>query len=240
MHEFDDETLMAFADGQLDEPTFSEVAAAVEAEPALAERLELLVLGKDLTKAVYAPLADLAVPRELTDAVRSAAGGEAPAATVVPFRQRNVARLSLAGLAVAACLGALVAGPAGYLLSQAQDGGGLRVGGPLRGELAALVGSVPSGQEQRLDDGTLLRPIATFADAAGTLCREFEVDGASTTVAVACRAETEWRVAFALNTPVAADGYTPAAALEMLDIYLQSILAGDPLSLDAEAAALAE
>ncbi|UXN74074.1 hypothetical protein N8D56_01785 [Devosia sp. A8/3-2] len=55
MKNYDDETLMAFADGQLDEPDFSELAAAIEAEPALAERLELLVLGKDLAKAVYAP-----------------------------------------------------------------------------------------------------------------------------------------------------------------------------------------
>ena len=59
---YGDATLVAFADGELEEPRFTEVAEAVTADRALAERLELLVLGKDLAKAIYAPLSDRPIP----------------------------------------------------------------------------------------------------------------------------------------------------------------------------------
>lgn len=240
MKNYDDETLMAFADGQLDEPDFSELAAAIEAEPALAQRLELLVLGKDLAKAVYAPLIDRAVPAQLTQAVKAAAANAGGTPNVVPFRKRGFARSELAGLAMAACLGAIVAGPAGYLLRQAPAGDGLSVGAPLSSELASLLASLPSGGEQRLGDGSIMRPIATFRDTSGALCREFEVDATSSSVAVACRPTGEWRVAFALDTPATAEGYAPAAALDALDTYLQSIGAGAPFSPEDEADALSE
>ena len=45
---YSDETLMAFADGMLDEPMFSAVAEAVDGDPALAARLEQLVDGAAL------------------------------------------------------------------------------------------------------------------------------------------------------------------------------------------------
>lgn len=240
MKNYDDETLMAFADGQLDEPDFSEVAAAIEADPALAERLELLVLGKDLTKAVYSPLIDRAVPAPLTRAVKTAVANAGGTLNVLPFRKRGLGRSEIAGLAMAACLGAIVAGPAGYLLSQAPRGDGLNVGAPLSTELAALLASLPSGGEQRTGDGTIMRPIATFRDASGALCREFELDATSSTVAIACRPAREWRVAFALDTPATAEGYAPAAALDALDTYLQSIGAGAPFSPEDEAGALSE
>ena len=45
----DDETLMAFADGELPEPGFSEVATAVEADEALAALVDLFAskFGED-------------------------------------------------------------------------------------------------------------------------------------------------------------------------------------------------
>lgn len=243
MQKFDDETLMSFADGQLDEPLFSAVAEALETDPALAERLEALVLGKDLVKAVYAPLADQAVPAHLTRAVKVAArsmdgAGKESFGNVVPFAPRSRMRQPFFGFAVAACLGVLIAGPAGYLLSQSTSAVGVTVGAPLQAELVALVGSLPSGQESRLADGSSLHPVATFEDGAGRVCREFELKGASNTVAVACRVDAQWRVAFALDMPVATEGYAPAGALESLDSYLNAIEAEAPMSLDDEAVAL--
>ena len=85
----------------------------------------------------------------------------------------------------------------------------------------------------------MLRTIATFTDASATLCREFEVDGPLTTVAVACRNGAEWRVAIAIDAPPANDGYAPASSLAALDAFLGSIDAGPPLPPEAEAEALA-
>ena len=88
---FDDTELMAFADGVLDEPRFSEVAAAIEADPRLAERLELIVAGGKAAGAVFAPLAGLPLPGELTARVKAAIA--AHEGRVVPFRRRAAAWL---------------------------------------------------------------------------------------------------------------------------------------------------
>jgi anti-sigma factor RsiW len=237
---YGDEELMAFADGQLDEPLFSEIADAVETDPALAERLELLVLGKDLSKAVYGPLADAPVPARLTQAVRGAVVAR-ERATKPERAPLSAAWTGISGWAIAAAIGAVVAGPLGFLLansSPSSQGIGLQIGAPLSAEVAGYVGAVPSGGEQALADGTLLRPVATFNDASGTLCREFELDGASAIVAVACDQQDQWRVTFALAAPVGQDGYAPAGALEALDAYLASVGATSPMPLEQEAAAL--
>lgn len=231
---FDDEELMAFADGVLDEPRFSEVAAAIEADAALAERLELIVTGGKAAKAVYAPLADQPVPAKLTDSVKAAIA--AHEGKVVPFRRRMPA--TFLPMAAAAAIAAIAVGPVAYFAGVAREAPLVAIGAPLAPAITAQLASLPSGAEARLGD-TVIRPIATFTDAQSTLCREFELDGALTTVAVACRSGTEWRVAIAIDAPPATDGYAPASSLAALDAFLGSIDAGPPLPPAAEAEALA-
>ncbi len=230
---FDDTELMAFADGVLEEPRFSEVAAAIEADPALAERLELIVAGGKAVQSVYAPLADLSVPGKLTAGVKAAIAAEA--GNLVPFRRR--ARAWVPVLAAAA-VAAIAVGPVAYFAGGAREAPLVAIGQPLGPTLTAELGRLPSGAETRLGSA-VLRPIATFTDASATLCREFEVDGPLTTVAVACRSGAEWRVAIAIEAPPANDGYAPASSLAALDAFLGSIDAGPPLPPDAEAKALA-
>ena len=67
---YSDETLMAFADGMLDEPLFSAVAEAVDRDPALAARLEQLVDGAALARQGFAPLLQ-PVPPELEASVKA-------------------------------------------------------------------------------------------------------------------------------------------------------------------------
>jgi hypothetical protein len=230
---FDDTELMAFADGVLEEPRFSEVAAAIEADPALAERLELIVAGGKAAEAVFAGLADLPVPDRLTARVDAAIA--AREGKVVPFRRR--ARAWVPVLAAAA-IAAIAVGPVAYLAGGVRDAPLVAIGTPLGPTLTAELARLPSGTEARLGSA-VLRPIATFTDASATLCREFEVDGPLTTVAVACRSGAEWRVAIAIDAPPADDGYAPASSLAALDAFLGSIDAGPPLPPEAEAEALA-
>lgn len=227
--DFTDEELMAFADGALDEPRFSQIAAAVEADPALAERLEQLVLGGAAAKALYGPLADAPVPAALRRSVTAAI----EQATVVPFRRRPVARWVPAAVAVA--IAAVIVGPIAYVVGH-QDPL-VAVGQPVAPALAAELSRLPAGTETRLG-ATIIRPIASFTDAAATLCREFELDAQLTTIAVACREAGEWRVAIAIDAPAASDGYAPASSLAALDAFLASIEAGPPMPLDEEAEAL--
>ena len=67
--DFSDETLMAFADGVLDEPEFSQVAEAIESDEDLATRLEALVTGSTLARRGFDELL-APVPPELEAAVR--------------------------------------------------------------------------------------------------------------------------------------------------------------------------
>jgi len=230
---FDDTELMAFADGVLEEPRFSQVAAAIEADAALAERLEQIVAGGKAATSLFAPLADLPVPARLTAGVKAAI--KAQEGTVVPFRRRAQ---PFVPVLAAAAVAAIAVGPVAYFAGGSREAPLVAIGQPLAPALTAELGRLPSGAETRLGSA-VLRPIATFTDASATLCREFEVDGSLTTVAVACRSGTEWRVAIAIDAPPANDGYAPASSLAALDAFLGSIEAGPPLPPDAEAEALA-
>ena len=236
---YTDEILVAFADGKLDEPEFTEIALAIETDAALAERVEALATASRGAKAVYGPLADRPVPVELRRAVDAAIRrAERPRGKQAGGWRDWISIPRLGGFAVAASLAAVVAGPVGYLVGQSPPSdGGLRVGAPLGGEIASLVATLPSGTEARVD-GQVLRPIASFATATAELCREFELDGATATVAVACREAGTWQVAIALSGPVGGDGYAPAAAIDALEVYIAALDPGPPLTAEEEAIAL--
>jgi anti-sigma factor RsiW len=236
---YDDETLMAFADGALDEPLFSQVAADIEADAELAARLDALVMGKDLARAVYRPLAQAPVPRKLRQNVEAAIAA-AEGGKVVPLRRR-VSFGSWQGMAAAAAVACVVAGPVGFLLGQ---GGGapqpLIATGPMEARLAEVAAAVPSGGEAVLADGTRFLPIASFEDGAGRFCREFELMGETAALAVACRPEEGWQVEMALAIPGEDGAFRPASSLPVLESYLSTIGAGAPMSVDEERAALEE
>jgi hypothetical protein len=48
----------------------------------------------------------------------------------------------------------------------------------------------------------------------------------------------KWRVTFAVSAPSAGGGYTTASSSPTVDAYLESIQAGEPLSVNDERAAL--
>ena len=235
---YDDDTLMAFADGALEEPLFSQVAADVEADAELAARLDALVMGKDLARAVYQPLAEVPVPGKLRQGVEAAIA-RAEGGKVVPLRRRLPVG-SWRRMAAAAAIACVVAGPIGYFLGQ---GGGedrpLVATGPVDGALADVIGTMPSGGEAVLADGTRFLPIASFEDEAGRLCREFELMGETAALAVACLPAGVWQVEVALAIPVEDENYRPASSLPVLESYLSAIGAGAPMSAEEERAALA-
>ena len=66
-HYFDDETLMAFADGELDEATTLRVEAALETDEALAERLAVFLDSRIAVASAVKPLIDEPVPAAVDD-----------------------------------------------------------------------------------------------------------------------------------------------------------------------------
>ncbi|BBK30045.1 anti-sigma factor RsiW [Stella humosa] len=112
MRRFDDETLVAFVDGELDDATAREVARAVESDADLAARARIFRDSAVVVRAAFAGVIDEQVPDRLLLAARGV--GAAETANVVPFRRRSVVSRWIA-LPLAASVAALMIGAsAGY------------------------------------------------------------------------------------------------------------------------------
>jgi len=247
----DDETLMAYADGELDAAAAAQVAATAAAEPAVAARIAMFRRTRAAlaTHRTAPPLPD-ALAGTLAARIRTATSGQfvtTPGGAdvkVVPLSQRRAIAWPVAlaaSLALAVGLGA-----------------GLRLGAPdpvaSGAQVAALdvpglgtaLGTLPAGERMSLADGTELAMVASFRALDGALCREFETvrDGSDTLVAVACldmpEASAMWDVRFALAAAADSGGYAPASSIEALEVWLDVAGMSDPLTLADEAAALAD
>jgi len=113
MRRFDDETLVAFVDGELDEADARDVAAAIAVDAELAARVEAFRQSALLVQAAFARVIEEPVPERLLLAARGEGGSAAPD-NVVPFRRRAAVPRWIA-LPIAASVATLVIGAgAGY------------------------------------------------------------------------------------------------------------------------------
>lgn len=179
----DDETLIAFADGELDEIDRARVEQAVAADPSLRARLERQQRLRARLSAHYAPVAQEEVPARLkamleTNVVGFAAARERRARPVWQTLTALAATLVL-GLAV----GRAIEWPGG--------------GGPIGVENGTLVaeGSLAEALDSQLAstqaDGAATAIGVTFARADGNVCRTFmrrDLAG------LACREPSGWRL----------------------------------------------
>lgn len=256
--QFDDETLMAFADGELDAETRLAVEKAMETDNTIADRVALFARTGALGKQALGPLADEPVPEALLASVKAMVEDHARTGGEESVGENNVIPLAAAtrkpwgasssrwAMPLAASVALVIGGLAGFYIASTPGGNtvdGLRIAQFDQPGLIDALGAVPSGSDITLaSTGDRLRMIATFRDAEDGLCREFEVDrdDRSTFVSVACRMTETWEIQFAVAAASgSADGYAPASSLEALDAYLVAIGAGEPLSETDEKAALA-
>ena len=206
-HEIDDETLMAYADGELPPDEASRLAARLADDPALAQRLEAFTRSRDA----------------LADLRRADANGvqvpDAPAGATRRqdqrlwrqrwdrgrLRKRPAPRIPLWSGALAASLALAIGLGAGLLIDGSSDDSDPAIG------LANALDSVPSGNEEILADGTTLRPVASFRAADGTLCREYELASPEgpMRVEIACVAKSGWQPQM-MVVMSGAEGYAPA------------------------------
>jgi hypothetical protein len=243
--EFGDETLMAYADGELDAGTARAVAAAAATDAALAQRIAMFARTRDaLSEAAKArPLAPLspALDARVEEILRNAR--PEPSGTVVPFRRRSVAAPAYRPMAAAAALALAVGVAGGFLVSQvtgARESGAIGIAALDVPGITDALDTLPSGERVAIAGGEIAG-IASFLNADGELCREFEFDrtGGDTVVSVACRGGEGWEPRLAIVAPAADEtGYAPASSLDTLDAYLGAIGAGAPLTPEDEAAAL--
>ncbi len=241
-HPFDDETLMAFADGELDQATAAEIARAAEADAAVAARIAAFRETREIARDALQD--DASVSADLRASVqRMVDEATVPVTQTVPYRKAGVMqpRATRWALPLAASIALAIGGAGGYFagFQSSGDGNAFDTAGLSVPGLSTALNTVPAGQETPLGEDRF-RAIATFRDADESLCREFELDKTDgrSIVAVACRPGAVWDVQFTVVAQRADNGYAPASSLDVLDAFLTARGAGEPLPVDAEAAAL--
>ncbi|MCV9967168.1 hypothetical protein OIU34_35640 [Pararhizobium sp. BT-229] len=256
---FDDETVMAFADGETDAETTARIEAALETDDELMARVATFMETRAAAKEALAPMLNEPVPDALMASVRrmiDERDKELPASAtpdasttpdnVITFAPRPAPtpapapgkRLWLASLA-ASILVAVVAGSAGYFAGQSAIPQGPDFTHVTPAVAGILEKSASASDVAAIDVGSM-RVVSSFRSEAGEFCREFEVSlrsGRSVT-SVACHTAGNWETRLTVATEPHDIGYVPAGAQETVDTYLSSIGAAGALSPTEEAQAL--
>jgi hypothetical protein len=227
----DPETLMAYADGELDPLAARRVERALAADPALAEQVAAHRALTASLRAAFDPIAaappPAAVVATLTDAAR-----------VVPLAPRTTARRERP-IWMGAVAASLVAGLFGGALLTPRGGEAgiaFEQGQPVaRGDLArALDTQLASTQA----DDAPVRIGVSFRNTAGTLCRSFERQGSG---GIACADAKDWRIErlYGGSAQARTDYRQAGSASAAIMRDAQEMMAGEPLDAEGERAALA-
>lgn len=264
---FSDEQLMAFADGELDDATMAQIEVAMEEDDDLVARVALFMETRSAAQDALRPMLDEPVPEALLAAVHGMVASHEQekqkksatestivsttepdkSAEIIPF-QNKPGKIFFAAnwsSAAAAMLLAAITGFGGYFIGQ----GSVKNDAASKITLASLttpdviqqLQNTASGQTVTLNgQSSTMQITASFRDGQNQLCREFSLSDADKSgyVAVSCYQQDAWQLRFALASQQDTESFIPASAQETVDVYLQSIHAGAPLSADEEKVAL--
>ncbi|CAH0188118.1 hypothetical protein [Roseomonas sp. CECT 9278] len=213
-----DETLMAFADGSLPPAEVNRIAALLDADPALAERVALLADGRRIAAGAFRDVLDQPVPARLLAA--------ATAPPAVNDNRRNPWRLAALAAAAGLLLGAFL---------------GPRL--PLPGGAAPEAGLLPARVATALDGagGQGVVVAGTYLAEGGVYCRRFAIpDETGTVQGLACRDPEGWRLRVAVARSAEGGSFQPAGADDpVIAEMLERLGAGQALDANAEGAARA-
>lgn len=242
---YDDETLMAFADGELDDARRAEISAAIEQDPELARRVAQHRALRMQIAGAFSPVMEQPVPEHLLTAARGPVASPPvremrPRGNVVQFPSRS-ARAPGApwrarewtAMAASLVLGGLIV----WQFGERGAGDITSRGGSLvaRGELAkALDSQLASNQAE----DAAVRIGLSFKTRDGGYCRSFLSRSASS-AGLACRHDADWQVAFTEAIDPEAGGVRQAAS-ELTPALLQAVqsrIDGEALDAAAEQAA---
>ncbi|MEN3975769.1 zf-HC2 domain-containing protein [Emcibacter sp. SYSU 3D8] len=230
----DDNTLMAYADGELTGAERAAVEAAVAADPALAEVLARHMALRGAIRGAFEPILSEPLPPGLA----ALAGGADVTDLAVARESRQLHRPSLAArwgalaatLAVGVAAGYLLSGPSGMV---GTAGDGLVA----RGDLARAL-----ERQLAADDpaavGSPVRIGLTFRDAGGALCRSFSAARQDAVSGIACKSDDYWRLRLAIGAaPEIGGGYRQAAGETSVLEAVDTMISGSPFDAAAEKAA---
>ncbi len=256
---FDDDALIAYLDGQLPDPDYGPLEQALQHDQALRTRLQALADSSELARRAFDAVLLEPVPPQLIAAIWRAPDPRARATSARASSSRTRGLLAWLGLdsglrawpalASVAVLGlGVVIG--WQLLAPAGDARwALREGAPVTDEALALALEVsPSGRVLRTAGGAV-EILASFEQAGGGHCREFNRSsprGTLDELGIACRnAQGDWQLELLVAEEREASGgearYQTASDQQhdRADAFLRDRARGLPLD-EAEEQALIE
>lgn len=247
--EFDDETLMAFADGEADDVTRARIMRAMAADPAVASRVEMFRASRAKLSDAIKPVAGSAVPPGLKLSVEAMVERDAEARAfktaqrvkVVDLAERSARRtrsvqprwLAPIAACIVLAMGAFGGYAVGVALPALDDTEFASIRDPA---IMQALFEVPSGKQIDLKPGRTLEPVLSFQLEDGTLCREYKLrePNAKGVISIACLESDRWQTHLVMASARQEEGYVPAGSAETIDAYLTSIHASSPLDGEAE------
>ncbi len=259
MTKLDEETLMAYVDGELDPGRAAEIEALLAEDAEARATVHMFRESAALARGAFDPILREPVPERLLAAVNAPATGKVSDRLV---RRRSLARfLPQTAWARAATVALLVGAGAGYLTARWGPGAlepavWVTNADPLLNEALETTasGAVFARREPDSQIGREILPLLTFRDAEGWFCREFEssfvvADDRQISYGVACREQGTWQtralmtrqlIAPTLGGDPSADPsqYVPAMGGELagFDAIIEQLMVDGPLSPQQEAA----
>lgn len=258
MTQLDEETLMAYVDGQLDPQRRAAVEAALADDPEAQATARMFRESAARARDAFDPILREPVPERLLAAINAPAAGKVQD---IRLARRGAARFfPQTAWARAAAVALLVGAGAGYLSVQwwrapLDATTHVAIADPLLHEALETTasGAVFARRESEGDVGRDIMPLLTFRDTANRYCREFEsafkgAGEARVSYGVACRENGAWQpqavmtgtlVAPTLRAdPAARSEYVPAmgGAVAGFDAVVRQLMVDGPLKPDEEAA----
>lgn len=238
---FSEETLMAYADNELDAQTRSAVEAAMAADPEIARRIARHKALRGRLRVAYDKVLNEPAPQRLIDAARGVPAVRREG-NVIPLRRKAPSRRSWpqwTSLAASLVVGVLI-GQA--LLRTTSNGGPItaaRDGKVIANGVLAQALSEQLASTQK--DDQPVRIGVSFKSKGGDYCRTFSLRESTALAGVACRQDDAWQIqALAQDDAPAPGGTYRQASSDMprsVTQAVQDLIAGDPLDAHAENAA---
>jgi hypothetical protein len=237
---FSEETLMAYADNELDAQTRTAVEAAMATDPEIARRVAQHKALRRKVHLAFDKVIEEPTPQRLVNAARGVPAVRREG-NVIPLRRKAPPPRAwprwasiAASLVVGVIIGQAVLRGSGNSAITSHDGK-LLANGVLARALSEQLASTQTDQNP-------VRIGVSFKSKSGDYCRTFTVKESTTLAGLACRDHDDWHVQMLSQTTSAPEGSAAyrQAGSEIPKSVLQAVddnIAGEPLDANAEAAA---
>jgi hypothetical protein len=240
-HDFTDEEIMAYADGELEPVRSAELARLAGKDSQLRSRVDLYKKTADLAKSAMArrPADVSAKLRADIERLVAKDQSEDSSQKVVDLATRRMKPHWFVPSAIAASIALVVGFGAANLQTFTVLPTQLATGPVIDKEVENFLSTSLTGQTLDIGLGKLAM-VASFKDTGGHLCREFDLHSGQqkSDIAVACLHSNGWETLIVVAGNSSQDSYSPASSSKTLDAFLQSIGASSALADEEEREAL--